>query len=628
MEEELLKLQHQAQLFEVVLPEYRQLASCRRELRLLKAVWDWVFVIRSTISGWYDTPWRLISVDEMDLTLKQFSVKDLRRLDKEARAWPVFLGIEAEVRNMMTSLRAITELQNPAIRGRHWSQLMAATGVRFEMNDNTVLSDLLGLNLHNYEEEVHTLVDKAVKEASMEKILKELDQTWGQMSFEVEQHARRDLKLFKVSQDTVEVLEENQVQLQTMATSKHIDYFRDQITDWQKKLTTVDYIIGLWSEVQRTWAYLEAIFLSSEDIREQLPDDSKRFDKIDTEFRTVVEDFEKKGTNIVVATHLPGLGDRLERLKDELALCEKALADYLDTKRLAFPRFYFISPTDLLDILANGTEPIKVMPHLSKLFDSIASLELKPNSKTAITMKAKDGEVVKLSRDCSLEGKVEVWLNRVLDEMRATLLYNLHQCVSNFEEKPRDQWIFDYPAQISLAGCQIGWAAEVTLNFAQLEEGYENALKFFNKKQITQLNALITLLIGELSHQDRQKVMTICTIDVHNRDVVARLIAEKVTDRGAFSWLSQLRHRWDEKIGDCFANICDAEFRYAHEYLGNTPRLVITPLTDRCYITLTQSLHLTMSGAPAGPAGTGQFSLLSFRIFSRYQYSNYFLISN
>lgn len=91
---------------------------------------------------------------------------------------------------------------------------------------------------------------------------------------------------------------------------------------------------------------------------------------------------------------------------------------------------------------------------------------------------------------------------------------------------------------------------------------------------------------------------------------MAKTILQKIESSSAFAWQSQLRHRWDwdhdKELNNCFANICDAQFRYDYEYLGNTPRLVITPLTDRCYITLTQSLHLIMGGAPAGPAGTGK----------------------
>lgn len=64
--------------------------------------------------------------------------------------------------------------------------------------------------------------------------------------------------------------------------------------------------------------------------------------------------------------------------------------------------------------------------------------------------------------------------------------------------------------------------------FARLEEGYDNAMKEYYRKQVSQLNALISMLIGQLTPGDRQKVMTICTIDVHARDVVAKMIAQKV----------------------------------------------------------------------------------------------------
>ena len=163
---------------------------------------------------------------------------------------------------------------------------------------------------------------------------------------------------------------------------------------------------------------------------------------------------------------------------------------------------------------------------------------------------------------------MEVWLNKIQIRMRSSLCFYMSNAVTTYEEKSREQWLFDYPAQVSLCGTQIWWTTEVNIAFSRLEEGYDNALKDYYKKQISQLSTLITLLIGELTKGDRQKIMTICTVDVHSRDVVSQLIHTKVETASAFQWQSQLRHRWDDPENDCFANICDAQFRYSHEYLG------------------------------------------------------------
>ena len=77
----------------------------------------------------------------------------------------------------------------------------------------------------------------------------------------------------------------SQVQLQNMLTSKYIAHFLEEVSTWQKKLSTADQVISIWFEVQRTWSHLESIFIGSEDIRQQLPEDSKRFDRIDTDFK-------------------------------------------------------------------------------------------------------------------------------------------------------------------------------------------------------------------------------------------------------------------------------------------------------------------------------------------------------
>jgi hypothetical protein len=67
---------------------------------------------------------------------------------------------------------------------------------------------------------------------------------------------------------------------------------------------------------------------------------------------------------------------RLEKVQEDLTVCEKALNEFMDSKRVAFPRFYFVSPADLLDILSNGNAPVKVMIHMPKIISALDTLQL------------------------------------------------------------------------------------------------------------------------------------------------------------------------------------------------------------------------------------------------------------
>ncbi|CAG7717651.1 unnamed protein product [Allacma fusca] len=608
-----------AKLFEVVVPEPKDLRRCRREIRFAKQLWDYTELVNGTIDDWKMSPWQTLNTENMDLECKRMA-KEVKAMDKDVKAWTLYTCLEATIRNIVSSLKSVGELQNPNIKDRHWQELLDSTKIlpkfipllidKFVRDERTTFADLYGLGLHNYEEEVKNVVDKAVKESSIEKTLKEFTETWAEQVYDFDMHSRTQTKLIKPSEDLIEILEDNQVQLQTIAMSKYIAFFKEEVDYWQNLLLQADNVLSSLVEVQRTWCHLESIFKGSEDIRINLPEDSARFDRIDRDFKKTLT-LMYKTTNVIEGTNQPDIYSEITRIQGELSLCEKALADYLETKRLKFPRFYFVSSADLLDILATGDEPQQVGRHLPKLFDSLAGLVFETTGdadklKYTHSMKAKDGEIVRLYEPCNCAGAVEDWLNRLEFSMRQSIRLYMEICVHAYGEKSREKWIQDYPAQVALCGTQIWWTTEVNIAFSKLEDGNETALKDYFKRQVNQLNLLISLLVGELTSQERQKVMTICTIDVHSRDVVGKLVQMRIETGSAFQWQSQLRHRWDEQEEDCFSNICDAQLRYLHEYLGNTPRLVITPLTDRCYITLTQSLHLIMGGAPAGPAGTGK----------------------
>lgn len=125
-------------------------------------------------------------------------------------------------------------------------------------------------------------------------------------------------------------------------------------------------------------------------------------------------------------------------------------------------------------------------------------------------------------------------------------------------------------------------------------------------KETQDLNDLISLVREKIDSKLRSCVNTLIILDVHARDIVDRFVRDSILSAKAFDWESQLRFYWDNTKNDIEIKQCTGFFDYCYEYQGLNGRLVITPLTDRCIMTLTTALTFKLGGSPAGPAGTGK----------------------
>ena len=166
--------------------------------------------------------------------------------------------------------------------------------------------------------------------------------------------------------------------------------------------------------------------------------------------------------------------------------------------------------------------------------------------------------------------------------------------------------MLDYQGMVCLAGNQVWWTWEVEDVFRKVKAGAKQGMKEYAKKLHKQIDELVVQVRSPMQKNDRMKINTVLIIDVHARDIIDGFVRDSILDEREFEWESQLRFYWVKEPDELMIRQCTGEFGYGYEYMGLNGRLVITPLTDRIYLTLTQALSMQLGGAPAGPAGTGK----------------------
>jgi dynein heavy chain 1 len=520
----------------------------------------------------------------------------------------------------------LSELKSDAIKERHWIKIFKSCRSRERFLPSTLnLGIIWDLDLAANEAALREVIVQAQGEMALEeylrqvsnhclyRLIKQVRDTWTNYVLDLVNYQNK-CRLVKGWDDLFAKCGENLNSLIAMKFSPYYKAFEEDASHWEDRLNRVHVTFDIWIDVQRQWVYLEGIFAGNADIKQLLPVESSRFQNINSEFLSLMKKV-SKSPYVMDVLNIPNLQKSLERLADLLSKIQKALGEYLERERAGFPRFYFVGDEDLLELIGNSRDVVRVQKHFRKMFAGLHSLRLSEDMSTIVGINSKEGETINMLKPISFarNPKINDWLSALEHEMKQTLAVLTADSVREFStlfnstfDRPQFVSFLDrYPAQVVLLATQVIWTHSV-----------EGVLSKQNSQSLTDvhnqiehvLQALAETVLLDLETIQRKKCEHLITEMVHQRDTIGGLLRHSVSSPDNFHWLYQMRfyHIADAEIVDnLVVRMADASFQYGYEYLGVGERLVQTPLTDRCFLTLTQALSQRLGGSPFGPAGTG-----------------------
>eukprot|EP00884_Botryococcus_braunii_P021123 jgi/Botrbrau1/7695/Bobra.0159s0133.1 len=445
------------------LPETKdeELKSALHEVELRLQLWqadrDWEEAVRT----WNAVPFSTLNVAALEDRINGFH-RLIPMLQAELPPNQVVANLGNKIQVLRDALPLVAALRNPALKERHWLKAQTLAGPTLNRTDNTSLLSVLSPQMVAAKEAIISVSVEASQEGTLEDALARVSLRWATIDLPVVPYKdSKDVFVLGPLDELTAPLEDSMVTVSTILSSRYVTGIRAEVERVERQLQNLSVTLEEWMACQRSWMWLESIF-GAPDIQRQLPHEAKSFANVDRHFRELMKRANDR-PNAIQAASSPGLLEMLKRNNEILERVGKNLEDYLETKRMAFPRFYFLSNDELQEILSQGKAPQAVHSHISKCFDNIRRLEFgdEAHSTDILGMYSGEGEYVAFSKPVKARGSVDAWMFSVEAAMVSSLRKLARSAFQSHPTMEQADWLHQQPAQIALLVSQMYMAAAV-----------------------------------------------------------------------------------------------------------------------------------------------------------------------
>lgn len=600
-------------IFNLVPTNFPEIHAVAKSLELIRILHHYHHNTLQMLATFSETVWSDV-VQNCPIIMNKLAEADQNRslIAPALKSWPAYLEVSHELSTYINASCILPLISSRAIRSRHWILLAALSqdfGIPFQMQqENVILRSVLSLGLHLNKIEVQNIHDNAVEELNVEKQLNDIIEEWNDEHLKFAEH-KGDKKILLQSAQVSDLLlrlEDSQTNLQKLAMSIHSLPFKEDLECWISKLSNVHDILEKWLAAQSLW--LEAAFCMN-DVAKKLPTEAKRFHAVDKNYlKTMKKACEV--TSVIQCCGSDWVQNFLPVVMSQLQLVFKSMSNYLDQKRNAFPRFYFVSDHCILDLMANSRDSDLLQYNMHLVFPGCRKMLLEelPNCLSIVGLVTSGGETVHFGTSIMVTGQLEDWLNRTVVEMQESLKGAFANAVDESVSSSASDFVNQVNMQVGVVALQYIWTRDVQ-DAIQKTKMDKLALAAASKKVTSTFQSFTRLRqLRQISWSSSQlkSLELFITTQSYLKDAIEEIIRKKVSQIGDFDWQRSARMYWNDEDRNCKASIGCKDFRYNYEYLKAEGRLFVFPNTERAHYRMIQTLASFNGTLLMGRAETGK----------------------